>query len=179
MNFAESTLPGAFVVTLTSIEDARGSFTRTFCQRRLAEHGVVFSVAQCNRSRNVRRGTLRGMHFQRAPHEEAKLVRCSRGALWDVIIDLRSDSPTFGRWFGVELSEANDVSLFVPAGFAHGFQTLEDDTIIEYTMSEFYDPASAAGVRWNDPAFGITWPVAEPLLSDRDRAFPDWHAGAA
>ncbi|MGA3000374.1 MAG: dTDP-4-dehydrorhamnose 3,5-epimerase [Acetobacteraceae bacterium] len=175
MDFTETPLPGAFIVTLTSIADARGSFTRTFCQRRLAEHGIVLSVAQCNRSRNARRGTLRGMHFQCAPHEEAKLVRCSRGALWDVIIDLRSGSSSIGRWFGVELSEANDTSLFVPAGFAHGFQTLVDDTIIEYTMSEFYDPASASGVRWNDPAFGITWPVAEPVLSDRDQAFPDWH----
>ncbi len=175
MNFTETPLSGAYTIALSSITDARGSFARSFCRHRFEEHGIDFPVAQCNRSRNTRRGTLRGMHFQRAPHEEAKLVRCARGALWDVIIDLRPGSPTIGRWFGVELSESNDISLFVPVGFAHGFQTLTDDTTIEYTMSEFYDPASASGVRWNDPAFGIIWPIAEPFLSDRDQTFPDWH----
>jgi dTDP-4-dehydrorhamnose 3,5-epimerase len=176
MKFTETPLSGAFAIGLTSIADARGFFARTFCRREFAERGIDFPVAQCNRSRNTKRGILRGMHFQRAPHEEAKLVRCARGALWDVIIDLRPGSSSFGRWFGLELSEANDISLYVPAGFAHGFQTLADDTTIEYTMSEFYEPAVASGVRWNDPAFGIIWPVAEPVLSERDEAYPDWHA---
>ncbi|MCW3473926.1 dTDP-4-dehydrorhamnose 3,5-epimerase [Limobrevibacterium gyesilva] len=174
MNFTETPLPGAFVVALAPIADERGSFARTYCRRTFAAHGIDLPVAQCNRSHNARRRTLRGMHFQRAPYEEAKLVRCSRGALWDVIIDLRQDSPTRGRWFGVELSERNDTSLYVPAGFAHGFQTLADDTVVEYTMSAFYEPGAASGVRWNDPAFGITWPVADPILSDRDRRYEDW-----
>ena len=176
MHFTETPLPGAFTIALTPMVDSRGTFARSFCRHRFALHGIDFQVAQCNRSHNARHGTLRGMHFQCPPHEEAKLVRCSRGALWDVIIDLRPSSATLGRWFGVELSEANDMSLYVPPGFAHGFQTLAKDTIIEYTMSEFYEPSAASGVRWNDPAFGIIWPLAEPLLSDRDQSYPDWHA---
>jgi dTDP-4-dehydrorhamnose 3,5-epimerase len=176
MNFTETPLAGAFVVVLAPISDTRGSFARSFCRRSFADHGIDFSVAQCNVSRNIRRGTLRGMHFQRVPHEEAKLVRCSRGALWDVIVDLRHDSHTRGRWFGLELSEDNHTSLYVPAGFAHGFQTLTDDTVVDYTMSEFYQSGAADGVRWDDPAFGITWPIDNPIMADRDKSYADWHA---
>jgi dTDP-4-dehydrorhamnose 3,5-epimerase len=176
MTFKETPLSGAFTIALAAMADSRGSFARTFCQRSFAEQGIAFPVAQCNRSRNTKRGTLRGMHFQRAPHEEAKLVRCSRGAVWDVIVDLRPGSATLGKWFGVELSERNDISLYVPAGFAHGFQTLTDDVTLEYTMSAFYEPSSADGVRWDDPAFGIAWPIATPILSERDRTYPDWRA---
>jgi dTDP-4-dehydrorhamnose 3,5-epimerase len=174
MNFTETPLAGAFVIKLAPISDARGSFARSFCKRSFADHGIDFPVAQCNWSRNTHRGTLRGMHFQRAPHEEAKLVRCSRGALWDVIVDLRPGSPTRGRWFGLELREDNHTSLYVPAGFAHGFQTLTDDTVVDYTMAEFYQPGAADGVRWNDPAFGIAWPIDNPIMADRDRAYADW-----
>jgi dTDP-4-dehydrorhamnose 3,5-epimerase len=174
MIFTETPLPGAYTIALAPIADGRGSFARSFCRRSLAEHGIDFPVAQCNISRNTRRGTLRGMHFQAAPHEEGKLVRCSRGAIWDVIIDLRPGSVMRGRWFGVELSEANDVSLYVPPGFAHGFLTLTDDSVVEYMMSEYYEPSAASGVRWNDRAFGIAWPEAEPIMSDKDRNYPDW-----
>lgn len=174
MRFEETTLPGVFIVGLTPVADARGSFARTYCEREFAGHGLNGRFVQCNLSHNAVRGTLRGMHFQRDPRPEIKLVRCIRGSIHDVVIDLRKDSPAYLRSFGIELSERNGLALYVPAGFAHGFQTLEDHTEIWYQMGEFYVPELADGVRWDDPAFGIHWPIANPILSEKDRSYPDY-----
>lgn len=165
-------LDGAFVIEPELISDDRGFFARSFCQNEFRVHGLDTAAAQCNISFNRKRGTLRGLHFQAKPHEEAKLVRCTRGAIWDVIVDLREGSLTRYRWFSAELSADNHRSLYVPAGFAHGFQTLVDDSEVLYQMSEFYHPESARGLRWDDPVLGITWPYADPVLSLRDRSYP-------
>ena len=172
MLFNEIPLSGAYVIELRPIRDERGFFARTFWQRQFEAHGLSPVVAQCNVSRTGKRGTLRGVHFQTPPHEEAKLVRCVRGAIWDVIIDLRADSTTRGKWFGVELSEANVKQLYVPAGFAHGFQTLSDDAEVFYQMSNFYNPEAASGVPYDDPAFGIDWPLPVTEISAKDRNWP-------
>lgn len=160
------------MIDLNRLDDERGFFARSFCQEEFRRHGLDSSIAQTNISYNRRRGTLRGMHFQARPHSEAKVVRCTQGAIWDVIVDLRSQSRTFKCWYGVELSASNRRSLYVPQEFAHGFQTMTDDAEVLYLMSETYHPESARGVLWNDPAFGITWPIADPTMSERDRAFP-------
>ena len=165
---------GAVVIEPELVEDERGFFARSFCAREFAARGLDARVAQCNVSFNRARGTLRGLHFQRPPHAEAKLVRCTRGAVYDVALDLRSDSPTFLVHFAVELSAANRKMLFVPAGLAHGFQTLEPDTEVFYQISTPYVPDAADGVRWNDPAFAIDWPLAVSAISERDRAYPDF-----
>ncbi len=172
MIFSQTPLPGAYVVELRRLEDDRGFFARSFCRDEFIERGLNPGVAQCNVSFNPRRGTLRGMHYQVVPHAEDKLVRCTQGEIWDVIIDLRADSPGFKKWFGVELSAASRRALYVPKGFAHGFQTLTDDAEVLYMMAAPYHPDSARGVRWDDPAFGIEWPIADPGMSDRDRSFP-------
>ena len=164
-------LEGAFAVEIEPIEDERGFFARSFCQEEFRAHGLYPVVAQCNVSFNRRRGTLRGLHYQDKPHEEAKLVRCTLGAVWDVIVDIREDSPTRHRWHAIELTAENRRALYVPRGFAHGFQTLLDDSEVLYQMSEFYHPDSARGLRWDDPALGITWPLPDPILSLRDRAY--------
>ena len=174
MIFTETPLKGAFVIEPEPLADARGFFARTWCQREAEQHGLNPRLVQCSVSFNRRRGTLRGLHYQAAPHEEAKLVRCTAGALHDVIVDLRRDSPTFRGHFAAVLSAKNRRMLYVPEGFAHGFQTLEDGTEIFYQMSEFYSPESARGVRWDDPAFGIVWPDADRIINDRDRAYPDF-----
>jgi dTDP-4-dehydrorhamnose 3,5-epimerase len=174
MKFIETQLPGAFVIAPEPLNDARGFFARTFCAREFAERGLDPSIAQCSVSFNHRRGTLRGMHYQSAPFKEIKLVRCTAGAIHDVILDLRPSSPSFRRWIAVELSAANRHMLYVPAGMAHGFQTLEDATEVFYQISEPYAPGHARGVRWDDPAFAITWPLGEPILSERDRCYPDF-----
>jgi dTDP-4-dehydrorhamnose 3,5-epimerase len=174
VKFVRTTLPGAFRVEMDRLEDDRGFFARSWCAREAEEQALNPRVAQCNVSFNRRRGTLRGMHFQAAPHEEAKLVRCTRGALFDVIVDLRPNSPTFRKWEAFELTDGNGLAIYVPAGFAHGFQTLVDDTEVLYQMSEFYVAASARGVRWNDPTFGILWPLSDPILSARDATFADF-----
>ncbi len=174
MIFKETALRGAYIIEPEAICDERGFFARTFCRDEFEAHGLNSAVAQCNISGNLRRGTLRGMHYQSEPHAEAKLVQCVRGALYDVIIDLRPGSDTYCRWVGVELSGLNRRLLYVPEGFAHGFQTLEDDTAVYYQISEFYAPQSARGVRWNDPAFGIDWPLSDPVISDKDRQLPDY-----
>jgi dTDP-4-dehydrorhamnose 3,5-epimerase len=174
VKFVRTTLPGAFRVEMDRLEDDRGFFARSWCAREAEEQALNPRVAQCNVSFNRRRGTLRGMHFQAAPHEEAKLVRCTRGALFDVIVDLRPNSPTFRKWEAFELTDGNGLAIYVPAGFAHGFQTLVDDTEVLYQMSEFYVGASARGVRWNDPTFGILWPLSDPILSARDATFADF-----
>ena len=153
--------------------DERGFFARSFCQREFDARKLNSRVAQCNISFNKRKGTLRGMHFQAAPFGEAKLVRCIAGAIYDVIIDLRESSPTYKRHFAVELSARNRKMLYIPDQFAHGFQTLEDNTEVFYQMSQFYSAEHARGVRWDDPAFGIVWPEAERTINERDRSYPD------
>jgi len=170
--FRELELPGAFLLELERHEDERGFFARAFCRRELEEHGLDATVSQANLSYNRERGTLRGMHYQVAPSQEAKTVRCVAGALHDVIVDLRPGSATFGRHMAVELSAANRVSLYVPAGFAHGFQTLAPDTEVFYLMSEPYAPEHARGFRHDDPELGIRWPLAVRVISERDATLP-------
>jgi dTDP-4-dehydrorhamnose 3,5-epimerase len=176
VKFLPTPLAGAFVVELDRREDERGFFARSFCAEEFAAHGLNPAVAQCNVSFNRRRGTLRGMHYQAAPRPEVKLVRCTAGAVFDVVVDIRPDSSTFKKWFGIELSARNGRMLYVPHGFAHGFQTLEDDSEMFYQMSEFYAADLARGVRWNDPAFSIEWPIESPLLSPRDAGFEDFRS---
>ena len=174
MIFTETRLKGAFIIQPEKLEDERGFFARTWCKREFEDHGVNPNLVQCNISFNKKRGTLRGMHYQVAPHEEAKLVRCTMGGIYDVIIDLRPDSQTFKQWISVELTAENRKMIYIPEGFAHGSITIEDDTEVFYQMSEFYTPECARGVRWNDPAFGITWPIDIAVLSERDRQYPDF-----
>ena len=178
MIFNPTSLAGAFVVDLEQREDHRGFFARTWCQREFETHGLNGRLAQCSISFNYERGTLRGMHWQAPPFGEAKLVRCTRGAIHDVIIDLRGGSPTFTKSFSVILSYQNRRMLYVPPGLAHGFQTLEGDTEVTYQISEFYRPECARGVRWNDPAFAIEWPrTGNRVMSLRDQTYPDFMAG--
>lgn len=172
MKFVETSLAGAYVLELERLEDERGFFARTWCAEELARHGLEGRIAQCNLSSNRRRGTLRGMHYQAAPHQEAKIVRCIRGAIYDVIVDLRHGSPTLRRWTSVELTAENRLALYVPGDFAHGFQTLTDDAEVFYEMSTLYAPGFGRGVRWNDPALAIEWPIGDPILSERDRGYP-------
>ncbi len=174
MIFVETRLAGVFEVHPDPHTDDRGLFARTWCQEEFLERGLSGKVVQCSTSFNARRGTLRGLHYQAAPFEEAKLVRCTAGAIYDVALDLRKGSPTFLRWHGVELSARNRHALYLPEGCAHGFLTLEDASEVFYQMSEFYHPESARGVRWNDPAFGIIWPSAVEVVSERDRTLPDF-----
>jgi dTDP-4-dehydrorhamnose 3,5-epimerase len=176
MRLAPTPLAGAHVMHLQRLVDERGHFTRTFDAAQFAEHELEPTVVQCSVSHNRRAGTLRGLHFQAEPHAEAKLVRVVRGALFDVIVDLRPDSDTHRQWFGVTLTSANDLAVYVPPGFAHGFQTLVDGTEVLYQMSAPYVPGAACGVRWDDPAFGIDWPPAPPagrVMSERDASYPD------
>lgn len=165
-------LHGLHIVEPEPHTDARGFFARSFCHDEFTAHGLAGGFVQCNISWNERRGTLRGLHYQRAPSQEGKLVRCTAGAIWDVALDLRPDSPTYRHWHGVELSAENRRALYIPPGFAHGFQTLTDAAEVFYQMTDRYAPDLAAGVRWNDPAFGIAWPLADPILSDRDAGYP-------
>jgi dTDP-4-dehydrorhamnose 3,5-epimerase len=174
MIFTETPLRGAIVITLEPFHDERGSFARTFCRKEFEAHGLSPAIAQCNVSRNAKCGTLRGLHFQVSPYQEAKLVRCTRGALWDVIVDLRAGSDTRGQWYGVELSETNATQLFIPEGFAHGFQTLSDDTEIFYQISNFFAPEAARGLRYDDPALKIDWPLPVSSISDKDQSWPDF-----
>lgn len=174
MIFTATDLAGAFVIEPERLGDERGFFARTWCQREFEEHGLNPRLAQCSISFNARKGTLRGMHYQAAPHQEVKLVRCTMGAIYDVIVDLRPQSPTYTQHLGVVLSAENRTMLYVPEGFAHGFQTLEENSEVYYQMSEFYAPDSARGVRWNDPAFGIAWPADERTIIARDQSYPDY-----
>lgn len=174
MIFTPLALAGAFLIDLERREDERGFFARTWCQREFVENGINPALVQCNLSYNRMRGTLRGMHLQLPPFEEDKLVRCSRGAIYDVIIDLRIDSPTWRQWIGVMLNQENRRALYVPKGFAHGFLTLEDETEVFYQMSEFYAPEHSRGVRWDDPVFGITWPIPVATISEKDQALADY-----
>ncbi len=174
MIFTESTIKGAFLIDPEPIEDSRGFFARTMCQREFEAHGITFSQVQCNLSFNKKKGILRGMHYQCAPHEEAKIVWCVKGAIYDVLIDLRPLSQTYTQHAAVVLTAENRRMHYIPEGCAHGFQTLEDNTEIFYQISAFYNPRCAKGVRWDDSAFGIQWPADERLISDRDLAYPDF-----
>jgi dTDP-4-dehydrorhamnose 3,5-epimerase len=174
--FTELELPGAYVIDPERIEDERGFFARTWCCRDFAAHGLKPDLVQCNISFSRRRGTLRGMHYQVTPFGECKVVRCTRGAAFDVIVDLRPDSPTRARWVATELSAENRRMIYIPEGVAHGFQTLEDDTELFYQMSDFHAPEHARGVRWDDPAFQIRWPLGGRVISPRDRSYPDYRA---
>jgi dTDP-4-dehydrorhamnose 3,5-epimerase len=174
MIFKGTRLKGAYIIEPEKLADERGFFARTYCQEEFEKHGLNIRIVQCNISYNKKRGTLRGMHYQVAPHEEIKLVSCIKGAIYDVIIDLRPNSPTYTQWLNVELSSQDYNMLYIPEGMAHGFQTLEDDTVVHYQMSEFYHPECAKGVRWNDPAFGIKWPLRNPLLSEKDKGYLDF-----
>jgi dTDP-4-dehydrorhamnose 3,5-epimerase len=174
--FTETTLKGAWTIELEPLDDERGFFSRTWCVREAQEYGLNTRVVQCNVSFNKRRGTLRGMHYQAEPYREAKLIRCTRGEIYDVIIDLRVESPTFKQHVAVILDATSRRQLYVPEGFAHGFQTRLDDTEVVYQMSEFYSAAHARGVRWNDPAFAIQWPDADRTISLRDQTYSDFAA---
>jgi dTDP-4-dehydrorhamnose 3,5-epimerase len=167
-------LGGAFVIEPEPEVDDRGLFARTWCRQELERRGLETRIAQCSTSFTRRRGTLRGLHYQSPPLAETKIVRCTRGAIYDVIVDLRPDSPTFTQHFGLALTADDRRALYVPPLVAHGFQTLEDDTEVFYQISEFYSPAHACGVRWDDPAFGIAWPPADRIISERDRTYPDF-----
>jgi len=177
MIFRETPLAGVWVLEPERFADERGFFARTYCRRDFEERGLDPAVAQCSVSFNHRRGTLRGLHFQSAPHEEVKLVRVTRGAVWDVIVDLRPGSPTLRRHFAVVLSAENRRELYIPKGMAHGFQTLEDATEVFYQISEFYAPESARGYRWDDPAFAIPWPEPVTMISEKDRNLPLFEEG--
>ncbi|MBS0620527.1 MAG: dTDP-4-dehydrorhamnose 3,5-epimerase [Verrucomicrobia bacterium] len=170
MRFEPLSLPGAYLIELEPILDERGHFARTFCRKTFEEKGLNPHLEQCSLSFNRKKGTLRGMHFQKTPHEEAKLVRCTRGQIYDVIVDLRADSPTYRQWVAVYLEEGR--ALYVPEGFAHGFQTLLDDTEVFYQISYPYVPSHAAGIRWDDPALGIQWPLEVSVISPKDQEYP-------
>jgi dTDP-4-dehydrorhamnose 3,5-epimerase len=173
MVFSETKLKGAFIINLKRLEDERGFFARTFCQNEFKEHGLNIQIAQANISYNKKRGTLRGMHMQLPPYEESKLIKCTRGAIYDVIIDMRKSSDTYKQWIGVELTAENRQMLYVPEGFAHGFITLKNDAEVSYQMNQFYAPGSEKGFRWNDPAFGIVWPIQQPrVIAEKDKNFP-------
>jgi dTDP-4-dehydrorhamnose 3,5-epimerase len=174
MIFSETELKGAFLIEPERKEDQRGFFARTWCQQEFEDHGLNPKLVQCSVSFNNKKGTLRGMHFQVAPFEETKLVRCTKGEIFDVIIDLRSDSQTFKKYFSVLLNEQNRLMLYIPPGFAHGFQTMVDNTEVFYQMSQLYSPEHARGVRWNDPVFGIQWPDDKRIIIDRDLNYPDF-----
>jgi dTDP-4-dehydrorhamnose 3,5-epimerase len=172
MIFKLAKIAGAFLIEPEKLEDLRGCFARTFCRREFGMHGLNARIAQCSVSFNEKSGTLRGMHYQASPHLETKVVRCTRGVIFDVLLDLRSESLTYGDWAAFELTAENHRLLYVPEGVAHGFLTLVDATEVLYQMSEFYEPGSARGVRWNDPAFGIEWPSPPTLISEQDSSFP-------
>lgn len=174
MIFTETGLTGAYVVGIKRIEDDRGFFARGWCRREFEEAGLNPGLVQINLARSLKQGTLRGLHYQEAPHAEAKLARCTKGAIFDVLVDLRPDSPTFKRWFGLELTADNHQMLYVPEGFAHGYETLTDDAEMCYHTSQFYAAASARGVRYDDPAFGIAWPLPVAVISDADRRWADF-----
>jgi dTDP-4-dehydrorhamnose 3,5-epimerase len=174
MIFTPTPLHGAYVIEPERLEDHRGFFARTWCVREFEACGLEAALVQCSTSFNKVRGTLRGLHYQAPPYEEDKLVRCTMGSIYEVIVDLRPDSPSNKKYFAVILSAKNRKMVYVPKGLAHGFQTLEDNTEVFYQISEFYEPAYARGVRWNDPAFGITWPIDNPIMNERDRTYSDF-----
>jgi len=179
MQIDETPIPGAYVIHSEPHRDERGLFARSFCRTTFERFGLDTLIEQCSISTNTRRGTLRGMHYQAPPSEEVKLVRCIRGAMYDVIIDLRPKSPMYCQWFSADLSEDNHRALYVPKGVAHGFQSLKDQTHVLYQISTAYDSSSARGVRWNDPTFGIGWPEPVTIISEKDRSFSDFQPSSA
>ena len=178
MRFEPTSLDGVWLVHLDPMRDERGLFARTFCVNEFRAHGLETSFPQHSISCSNRKGTVRGMHFQRAPHGEVKLVRCLSGAIWDVVIDMRPTSPTFRQWRGFELSAENQDQIYIPKGFAHGFQTLSDNAQVNYLISELYAPGAASGVRYDDPAFRVTWPLPVSVISDKDLRWPDFQPDA-
>jgi dTDP-4-dehydrorhamnose 3,5-epimerase len=174
MRFTRTEIDGSWLIEPQPAEDARGSFSRVFCEREFAAHGLETRFSQHSVSYTAARGTLRGLHLQRAPHEETKVVACYRGAIFDVCVDLRTNSPTFRKWCGFELSAANRRRLYIPTGCAHGFQTLTDDAEVHYLISAFYSAEAGAGVRYDDPAFGVAWPLPIAAISEKDRVWPDF-----
>lgn len=174
MIFTETKLKGAFVLEIKKLEDERGFFGRSWCANEMKEHGLNADICQANTSLSKEKGTLRGMHYQLDPYQETKLIRCTHGSIYDVIIDLRPDSPTYKEWFGIELTRDNYKMLYVPEDFAHGFVTLEDDVEVTYLVTQFYTPGAEAGIRWNDPGFKIDWPMDPKVFSDKDLNHPDY-----
>lgn len=174
LRFTPTILNGAYIIDIEPIADERGFFARSWCQHEFCRQGLNSQLMQCNISFNKARGTLRGLHYQETPYGEAKLIRCSAGAVYDVIVDLRTISPSYGQWFSVELTAANYRMLYVPEGIAHGFQSLEEGTEVFYQMSQAYHEECARGIRWNDPAFKVSWPLPNPILSKRDESYPDF-----
>jgi dTDP-4-dehydrorhamnose 3,5-epimerase len=172
--FSETALKGSYLITLEKKCDERGFFARSWCEKEFAAYNLMTRTVQCNVSFNKTKGILRGLHYQAAPFQEAKLIRCTQGSIYDVVVDLRPESPSFRRHIGEILTSREHKMLYVPEGFAHGFQTLEDGTEVFYQMSQFYSPEHARGIRWNDPAFSIQWPIAEPIMVERDRNYPDF-----
>ena len=175
MIFTETGLQGVYIVDLELHKDERGFFGRTWCQKEFKERGLNPNLVQCNISYNAKRGTLRGMHYQAAPYQEAKLVRCISGKIYDAVIDLRPDSITFKKWLAFILAGNSYRAIYIPEGFAHGFQTLKDNTEVFYQMSEFFHPEAARGVRWNDPEFHIEWPIETIIISEKDKNYPNWN----
>ncbi len=177
MTFTETKLRGAFIIEIERIEDERGFFGRAWCEKQFQAHGLNSSFVQCNISLSKKKGTIRGLHYQAPPYQEAKLIRCTKGRIFDVIIDLRPQSPTYKQWVGVELTSENHKMLYVPEEFAQGFQALEHDTEVFYPVSQFYHPEAEEGVRWDDPTFEIKWPeTASVITSDKDRSWPDYRS---
>lgn len=174
MNFQEINLDGACIINIEKNPDDRGFFARSWCQKEFEENGIITNFVQSNISLSKFKGTLRGMHYQIAPWQETKLIRCTRGSIYDVIIDLKPDSKTYGRWFGTELSADNYKMLYVPQYFAHGFITLQDNTEVTYQVSEFYQPTAERGIRYNDPLFSIKWPIDVTVISEKDKNWPDY-----
>lgn len=168
-------IKGAYLIELNEFKDDRGSFARQFCKKELAQYGIDFDIKQCNLSKNYKVGVLRGMHYQKEPYPEIKMVSCFKGAIYDVLVDIRKDSPTYLKWTGIELTESNNSSLYIPSGVAHGFQTLKDDSVVYYQLSEFFMPEYYSGVRWDDPAFGIKWPeCSNRIINERDKNYELW-----
>ncbi len=174
MKFTETDLKGAYIIEINKLKDERGFFGRSWCMKELEEYGLKTNIAQANTSFSKKKGTLRGMHYQNDPYQETKLIRCTRGSIYDVIIDLRPESPTFAKWFGVELTQDNYKMLYVPEDFAHGFITLEDDSEVTYLVTQFYTPGAESGIRWNDSQFNIHWPLTPKVISDKDKIHPNF-----
>lgn len=174
MIFTETKIKGAYIIEPEFISDERGFFARSFCRDEFSRYRLETNIVQCNLSYNKKLGTLRGMHYQEPPYEEAKIVSCTNGAIYDVILDLRLDSRTYCQWVATELNNANFSSIYIPKGCAHGFQTLKNDSVVYYQMTEFFSPEYAKGVRYDDPSFGIQWPIEERIISEKDRAYSDY-----
>lgn len=176
MKFSETKLPGVFLISIEPHEDERGFFARAFCKKEFGDMGLCTDFVQCDLSFNRNRGTLRGMHFQKHPYEEVKVVSCMKGAIYDVVLDIRKDSATYGEWVAAELTEENHQMFYIPKGLAHGFQALTDDSLVYYQMGQFYTPSSGSGVRYDDPRFEIRWPVEQKIVSEKDQNWGAWQA---